>query len=443
MNELVVLLDGQEAGRVVRKADRLRFTYADSWYDNPDAYPLSLSMPLAARSHPHKPINAFIWGLLSDNDRTLEGWARQFNVTSRSAFALIANVGEDCAGAVQFVRPQRLQALQEGRDSDVAWIDDVAVGKRLRSVLAEAGTGRSARDNGQFSLAGAQPKTALLRHDGRWGVPSGRMPTTHILKPPGAALPGNAENEHLCLSLASALGLRTAKSQVLVFDGQPAICVTRYDRFALPTDDDGAPDAELPRIVRLHQEDMCQALAVHPERKYQNEGGPGALQLLDLIRASVGGPLRVDTPLNGHMTGDMWTFIDALIFNWLIGGTDAHAKNYAFLIGSQGLVRLAPLYDITSAYGLADIQPQRMKLAMKITRHYLIGDILLRHWREWAKSAGLAENALTMRIIAMAERLPAAVEAVASRMASEGLDHPVIARLVQKLSRRATQVAKS
>lgn len=335
------------------------------------------------------------------------------------------------------VRLERLATLQGRGDGGVAWIDEAGVAERLRSVLAEAGTGRSAGENGQFSLAGAQPKTALLKHGNRWGVPFGRVPTTHILKPPAAGLPGNAENEHLCLSLAKALGLRTARSDVLVFDGQPAICVTRYDRFALPAEGD-----ELPNIVRLHQEDMCQALAVHPERKYQNEGGPGAVRILDLIRNAVGEPLREGLPVDGSATTDMWTFVDALIFNWLIGGTDAHAKNYSFLLGSQRLVRLAPLYDIASAYGLADIAPQRMKLAMKITRHYLIEDIVLRHWREWAKAAGLGEEAVATRILDMADRLPSALHDVASRMADEGLRHPVIARLGEQLSLRAARVLK-
>lgn len=433
MNELVVLLEGKEAGRVTRTGDRLAFRYNDGWRSDPLAYPLSLSMPLAARDHPHRVINAFIWGLLPDNDRTLERWARQFQVAARNGFALIGHVGEDCAGAVQFVRPERLDAIQQG--GDIEWIDETEVGRRLRSVLADAGTGRSAGDNGQFSLAGAQPKTALLRDGKRWGIPSGRVPTTHILKPPSPALPGNAENEHFCLQVAAELGMRTAKSEVLNFDGQPAICVARYDRYRLGSDPAG------PLFIRLHQEDMCQALAVHPEQKYENEGGPGAARILNLIRESVYEPLAAGSQLDGAAAEDIRSFVDALLFNWMIGGTDAHAKNYSFLIGPN-VVRLAPLYDIASAYGLADTAPQRMKLAMKVAGHYRVCDIHLSHWREWARSAAIDPEALIDRIRSMSERLPDALQRVASRMRSQGLAHPIVDRLASELTSRSRQVAR-
>lgn len=430
MNELVVLLEGREAGRVHRRGDRLQFTYNEDWRRDPDAYPLSLSMPRAARSHPHGPISAFIWGLLPDNDRTLERWAREFQVSARNGFALIGNVGEDCAGAVQFVRPERLEQVEQGGDID--WIDEDEVAARLRSVLADAASGRTARDNGQFSLAGAQPKTAFLRWRGRWGIPSGRIPTTHILKPASAALPGHAENEHLCLRLANALGLRTVRSEVLSFAGSPVICVKRYDRYSLSGD--------RPEIVRLHQEDMCQALAVHPERKYQNEGGPGATDIVNLIRISVGAPGRGGGSTDAAIMEDSWSFIDALIFNWLIGGTDAHAKNYSFLLGGGGLVRLAPFYDIASAFGFEHIAPQRMKLAMKIGRHYRLNNIVLRHWIEWGRETKIDATALLERITRLAERLPDAVLTVAREMNEQGLDHPIIARLVDGLTKRAQKV---
>lgn len=432
MNELIVLLEGREAGRVVRKGDRLQFIYSDTWRRDPAAYPLSLSMPLAAGSHGHRSIHAFIWGLLPDNDRTLERWAREFQVSARNAFALIGNVGEDCAGAAQFVKPERLDQIEYG--GDIEWLDETEVANRLRSVLIDAGNGRTARDNGQFSLAGAQPKTALLQFGGRWGIPSGRIPTTHILKPPSAALPGHAENEHFCLRLAKTLGLRTVDSQVVAFDGQPAICVTRYDRFSLP------PGGNQPNLVRLHQEDMCQAMAIHPERKYQNEGGPGAIDILRLIKDSVAEPLRAGTAIDGGVVEDMWTFVDALVFNWLVGGTDAHAKNYSLLLGAGGLVRLAPLYDIASAYGFEHMAPQRMKLAMKVSRHYRLENIVLRHWEEWAREAAIDGPALVDRIRRMAERLPEALFSVSRAMNDDGLDHPVVGRLVEKLSRRAERV---
>ncbi|WP_375395591.1 type II toxin-antitoxin system HipA family toxin [uncultured Sphingomonas sp.] len=434
MADLAVLLDGVLAGHVVANGNRMSFSYDKGWRHAADAYPLSLSMPLAARDHPHARINAFIWNLLPDNERTLDRWARQFQVSAGNCFALIGAVGEDCAGAVQFVRPDRLDAVLSATEPDIEWLDDRSIGDRLRSVLNDAASGRTAGDNGQFSLAGAQPKTALLFDGGRWGVPAGRTPTTHILKPPARAMPGHAENEHLCLRLAARLGLRTARSEVRRFDGQLAIVVKRYDR--IQAGPDGPVD-----LVRLHQEDMCQAKAVLPWHKYQNEGGPDAASIAALIRGAVHSPMRSGDRIGGPMIGDLWGFVDALIFNWMIGGTDAHAKNYGFLLGAD-TVRLAPLYDVASAYGFAGIEPQRMKLAMKIGGYYKVEQIVLRHWARWATEAALDPDAVVQRIAALAAALPDALSKVVEEMRGQGLGHSVVDSLAMLLPERAARIAR-
>jgi HipA-like protein len=230
MNELLVLLDGREVGVVRQQRGRLSFAYIDTWRGAPGAYPLSLSMPLAAADHPHAAIEPFIWGLLPDNELVLNRWAKQFHVSPRNAFGLIENVGEDCAGAVQFVQQERREELTNAPPVQTEWLTEADVASRLRALQADASAWRAPQDTGQFSLAGAQPKTALLFDGQRWGVPSGRTPTTHILKPPTGSFDGHAENEHLCLSLARALGLPTAHSEVRQFEDVTAIVVERYDR---------------------------------------------------------------------------------------------------------------------------------------------------------------------------------------------------------------------
>ncbi|HEY2980223.1 MAG TPA: HipA domain-containing protein, partial [Anaerolineales bacterium] len=257
--ELVALLDGQVVGRVRRDtAGRLKFTYDENWRSTRTAYSLSLSMPLAAIEHGHAAINAFLWGLLPDNEQILDRWARKFHVSPRNAFALISNVGEDCAGAVQFVRPDRVEAYINAGPKEVEWLEKSQVAERLKALRLDHSAWRTPRDTGQFSLAGAQPKTALLLENGRWGVPSGRTPTTHILKPPTGEFDGFPENEHFCLALARAVGLPTAASQILHFNDEPAIVIERYDRQRIEK-----------RLIRVHQEDMCQALAILPTRKYE------------------------------------------------------------------------------------------------------------------------------------------------------------------------------
>jgi serine/threonine-protein kinase HipA len=161
------LLDGHDVGRVRRSGDRLSFDYSDDWRSSPDAYPLSLSMPLIAEQHGHDAIAAYLWGLLPDDERVLNRWARQFGVSSRNPFALLAEVGEDCAGAVQLVPPDRIDDMRNPAAGAIQWIDETDIESRLASLVAGGNTGRLTGDNGQFSLAGAQPKTALLNIDGR------------------------------------------------------------------------------------------------------------------------------------------------------------------------------------------------------------------------------------------------------------------------------------
>jgi hypothetical protein len=174
-------------------------------------------MPLAAEEHGPAAVQAFLWGLLPDNERVLDRWAKKFQVSARNVLALISHVGEDCAGAVQFVTPDRLEALKSGKDDKVEWLDEAALAKRLQALREDHAAWRLPRDTGQFSLAGAQPKTALLLQKDRWGIPSGRIPTTHILKPPTGHFDGHAENEHICLQLARSLGMPVADTKVMRF----------------------------------------------------------------------------------------------------------------------------------------------------------------------------------------------------------------------------------
>lgn len=420
--DLAALLNGREIGRVHRdRRGRLSFVYAEDWRDAREAHPLSLSMPIAAAEHGHAVTEAFLWGLLPDNEAILDRWASRFHVSARNPFALVSHVGEDCAGAVQFVRPERLDACLTAEAEPVEWLDEHAVAERLRLLRADPSAWRAPRDTGQFSLAGAQPKTALLLENGRWGVPSGRTPTTHILKPPTGAFDGHAENEHFCLALARRLGLPTATSTIMHFEDQIAIVIERYDRRRT----EGA-------ILRVHQEDVCQAMGVPPIRKYENEGGPGAQAIIELLRTH-----------SSDRKADVSTFLDALAFNWLAAGTDAHAKNYSLLIGSAGRVRLAPLYDLASALPYDHMHFQKLKLAMKIGPDYRLRDIGEREWRRLAENVRFDPDDLLQRITDLADRLPDEAATVRDRLRSEGLQHDVVERLHDRLSARGAQCSKT
>jgi len=420
-NQLIASLDGREVGTVSYKNARLTFVYNDDWRFDPNAYPLSLSMPLASAEHGHARIEPFLWGLLPDNDRVLENWGRRFQVSPRNAFRLISHVGEDCAGAVQFVRPERIEALRDEPTSrEIEWLTLDEVADRLRTLRADHSAWRIAQDTGQFSLAGAQPKTALLFERRRWGVPSGRVPTTHILKPPTGEWDGHAENEHFSLRLARAAGLTVPNSTVTRFRDEIAIVVERYDRVRVEA-----------RWARIHQEDMCQALGLHPTRKYESDGGPGARAIVELLRAQSSNP-----------QDDIQSFADAMAFNWLIAGTDAHAKNFGLLLGREGAVRLAPFYDLASILPYRTISLQKAKLAMKIGGEYRLSNIGIRNWRKFAAELRLDAGLLIDRLKAMAAALPDHATAILKELENEGLPHVTITRLAERLRARAVLCQK-
>jgi serine/threonine-protein kinase HipA len=350
-DSLVVLLDDTTAGVLTRlPGGRLRFDYDDNYLSRPSPTPLSVSMPTQIRSHSDHVITPWLWNLLPDNNAVIERWARQFQVTASSPFSLLATpIGLDCAGAVRFVPPGMVeQAIS--RPGGITWLTDDDVAERLRDLKADSTAWLGKSSTGQFSLAGAQAKTALLYRDGRWGLPHGAAATTHILKPAVAGLDDHDLNEHLCLDAARRAGLISARTHVARFGDETAIVVKRYDRREVGD-----------QVTRIHQEDLCQALGLPPSRKYQNEGGPGPAQIVELLR-------RVMSPRNADLA--VARFFDALVWNWLIGGTDAHAKNYSLLLAS-GQVRLAPLYDVASALPY-DLHERKLRFAMKLGGDYYV-----------------------------------------------------------------------
>ena len=392
-----------------KKSGNLTLTYERAWQEKDDSYPISLSMPLARPEYRDADVRPYLEGLLPDSNDILEQWARKFHVSARNPFALLSHMGEDCAGAVQFVRPDRYDAVANPNAGEIEWLTEEDVGEHLRDLVEQHGTGRLPGDVGQFSLAGAQPKMPLLQERGRWAIPSGTIPTTHILKPPALKhFDGFDVNEHVCLRLAKEVGLTVAESTLQTFAGQEVLVVERYDRRRLANG----------RIIRLHQEDLCQALAVPPLRKYENEGGPGAAQIVRLLLR------ETDDPQN-----DVGAFLDALALNWVIGGTDAHAKNFSLLLAPDS-ARLAPLYDLISVLPYPKRVPYRSaKLAMRVDREYHIWKIRRRHWEGLAVSCDLDPEPLINRITEVVASVPGAMERATSEVREQGIDHEILDRL--------------
>jgi serine/threonine-protein kinase HipA len=409
---LEAIHDGRLVGRLTYAEDRLKFSYDDEWRDDPDAFPLSLSMPLVRREYLDEVTRPFISGLLPDDAEVLRRWGQKFQVSPRNPFRLLAHVGEECAGAVQFVPLERAaQWLGDSPPAGIDWLNDGELIERIADLIQDRSVARRLGDEGHFSLAGAQAKTALYRDPdgGRWGIPKGTTPTTHILKPNRGEFAAFEINEHFCLRLAARLGLKAANSWTETIGTTPVLIIERYDRARL----DG-------RLVRIHQEDACQALSRGPENKYQNEGGPSAKEIYTLIREHSSQPLE-----------DERRFLDTMIFNYLIGGTDAHAKNFSLLIAGRGQVRLAPCYDLISILPYAH-ELRKVKLAMKIGGDYLLWKIGRDHWRKAAEEWKLDPALVTERLIRMASTMPEAARKVGDAIAAGSI--PVGGAFVRRLA---------
>ncbi len=384
-------------------------TYADEWVDEPQATPLSTSMPVAGRVHSGRHVAAWLWGLLPDNERVLERWASRYQCSATDVVGLLRHVGGDVAGAAQFLVPGERPQPGDSTHLPVSH-DDIA--SMLRAMRADAAAWLPEM-GGRWSLAGMQAKVALAFDDDsqQWSVPGGSAPTTHILKPAIPGLDHHDLNEHVCLSTAAALGLTAARSKVQDFAGESALVIRRYDRAVIGN-----------RMVRVHQEDMCQALGVSSTNKYQSDGGPG---VEDMARALA----RV---MFTDPTEATWRLVRGVMFNWLVLGTDAHAKNYSILLsGSQ--VRLAPFYDLASALVL-DEHPKKLRLAQKVGGEYRPTVIGARHWARLATDVGLHSELVVDEVSQMARRLPEAMASVIAREDLTGQDERFVTGLRDRVA---------
>jgi serine/threonine-protein kinase HipA len=416
-NTLVVALGGRVAGELHRTRTGLRFVYRDDYRNDRAATPLSVALPVAVPSHADAVVAPWLRGLLPDDDGVLARWARHYDLPGRSVFDLLsAPIGEDCAGAVQFCLPGRADEVL-ARPGTIAWLAEADVAARIRALRTDRTSWLGPDFTGQWSLAGHQAKTALRLEGGRWGDPRGAEPTTHILKPAISGLEDHDLNEHLCLRAARAAGLLVAPSRVARFEDQSVVVVERYDRHRDAT-----------TVLRVHQEDVCQALGVSPDGKYEADGGPSAKRIVELLRAVMPARIAADA---------VWRFVDALAWNWIIAGTDAHAKNYSLLLSGND-VRFAPLYDVASALPYGFHVP-KLHLAMRVDDEYQLGVIAARHWRRLAASLALDADEMIARIDALAEAAPDAFAQVARDPDLESVDSPLPARLIDGVSDHAAQ----
>ncbi|MDX3003539.1 type II toxin-antitoxin system HipA family toxin [Kribbella solani] len=386
-NRLALYLDGVRTGLLQQSPQgQLSFEYDDAYRTDSTTTPLSISIPKATRRHPNKPVRAFISGLLPDSEAALQRLGRKYGVSPNNPFALLRHIGRDAAGAVQILPEEIASADAANRQGDIEWLTEPALDETLAELARSPETWDPGRNAGRWSLAGAQSKIALFRsEDGRWGVPRDSTPTTHILKPSMPNYQGHHLNEHLSLRAAQLCGLAAAETELLASDRYEVLISQRYDRVR-----------EAGRWVRLHQEDMCQALAVPPVKKYQEDGGPGIQQI---------GALLARNSLSRSRAENLRRMFDYVVFNAGIGATDAHAKNYSVLLGPRD-IRLAPLYDVASI--LPYDQGRGLKSAMKIGRTWSMTAVTDDDWIITGGRLGISAEESVSRAKLLMERIPSA-----------------------------------
>lgn len=421
---LNVFLNGRLVGQLRRETDgAIDFRYAADWLAWEHAIPVSLSLPLSERRYIGAPVVAVFDNLLPDNDDMRRRIAERSHAQGTDSYSLLGAIGRDCVGALQFIADGEEVApasTLEGRR-----IPDAGIADLLKN-LERNPLGMDENPDFRISLAGAQEKTALLYWKKRWHVPRGTTPTTHILKPQIGRLPNgldlsdSVENEHFCLKLMGAFDLPVAKSEIVDFAGQRTLVVERFDR--LWTKDK--------RLLRVPQEDCCQALSVPPSRKYETSGGPGIAAIAKLLKGS-------DTP-----AADLRRFFKTQVLFWLLGATDGHAKNFSIRLSPGGRFVLTPIYDVLSVQPNLDagrLRRTQMKLAMAVgaRRHYRVDEITPRHFLQTARLCDMPAKEAVAVLEEIAYTASAAIDASLSSL-PRSFPEPLVSSIVDGARQRLT-----
>lgn len=404
-NRLDLWMNGFPVGHWETGRSGERLVYRDDWIEDPQGRPLSLSLPFTPGNQPYRGevVADYFDNLLPDSEPIRRRIATRYRTGGTEPFELLATLGRDCVGALQMLPPGEEPVDLESINGRPLGEHEIA--RLLRDTTSTTPLGQHEPvDDLRLSIAGAQEKTALLWQDGQWLLPEGSTPTTHIFKLP-MGLVGNmradmrtsVENEWLCSKIVAAYGLPVAYCEIDTFEDQKVLIVERFDR---------KPSRDASWILRLPQEDMCQATGTSALRKYEADGGPGIDHIMEILAGSE----LAETDRRNF-------FITQMIF-WLLAATDGHAKNFSISHLPGNRYEATPLYDVLSAHpiigtGVNHIAAQRVKLAMAVRSknvHYLINQIQRRQWIAQGQRVGFTETEVEAMIDEVTARTPQAID---------------------------------
>ncbi len=406
---LTVAMNGEVVGTLHRDGSgAMSFEYAPGWLAEPGARAISLSLPLQHGRIRGKQVFNFFSNLLPDSEAIIARMQARFQVETAHPFDLLASVGRDCVGAIQLYPP----GLDIPSVTDIVAepLDDAQIAALLEGYqMAPLGMSEEDADF-RISLAGAQEKTALLWYQDRWQRPQGSTPTSHIFKLPIGRIEQNnidlsesCENEWLCLRIAKAFGFPVAQAEMATFMRKKVLIVERFDRRW----------ARSGWLMRLPQEDFCQALGVSPALKYESHGGPGIADAMKLL-------------LGSRLAGqDREMFFNAQILFWMLAAIDGHGKNFSLFIEADSSFRLAPLYDVISAFPLFEagsIPAKKAKMAMALqgkNRQYHFAMIQPRHFISTAAHAGYSQESALKLMKEMASRTDEVIATVTAELPAD------------------------
>jgi serine/threonine-protein kinase HipA len=405
---LKILMNGMPVGTLERSSSNmLELIYDDQWLESDIRRPISLSLSLFSKKHRGDAVQYFFDNLLPDNQQILDRIQARYKIGKSNAFDILAEIGRDCIGAIQLTPAEIVGDIHQitSKPQSEADIADTLKNYRLKPL------GMGEDEDFRISLAGAQEKTAFLLLEDRWHLPTGSTPTTHIFKQPIGKIEANnidlsesVENEWLCHLILKEFGLPAANMAVHTFEDTKALVVERFDR-------QWASDGSW--IMRLPQEDFCQASGTSPALKYESDGGPGIKDIMALLQGS------------SKADNDRYTFMKSVFLFWVLGATDGHAKNFSIFLEPEGRYRLTPLYDILSVYPIMakkQIHPSKVKMAMSVVgtkKNYLWERIHVDNWIRTADACNFSTTAMREIIEDVLGNMDSVIEKVQTQLPSD------------------------